>query len=326
MKALSLWQPWATLMAAGYKRIETRSWAPRGLRAGDLVAIHAAKRWTDDEHDLCLYDPFFRRYLMLAQRRGLWGFEQPPLGCVVGIARFEVALPTQVIRPQSYRAWWPAEKRPIRHWITDAEYAFGNYGDGRFGWVFSAVRPIQPIPLRGERNLFEWMPSVNAVVYLEASNTVNATTGHVATHVTDHVIADALMSPTQAQPTRVVHVRRGEFDPANPNHVYIGRPMPRYPELRARGWGNPYKDGLDTSEGRQSAIDRYRVWILDQPKLLARLPELRGKVLGCWCALVDGLPGNLYGRVCHGEVLAALADRAMTQTDSDFGGGEQRQR
>lgn len=41
MKALSLWQPWATLMAERYKRIETRSW-PTKYR-GEL-AIHAAKK------------------------------------------------------------------------------------------------------------------------------------------------------------------------------------------------------------------------------------------------------------------------------------------
>ena len=46
MKAISLSQPHATLIAAGYTRIETRSWDPHGLREGPLVAIHAAKHWT----------------------------------------------------------------------------------------------------------------------------------------------------------------------------------------------------------------------------------------------------------------------------------------
>lgn len=41
MKALSLWQPWATLIANGAKQIETRSWSTsyRGP-----ILIHAAKR------------------------------------------------------------------------------------------------------------------------------------------------------------------------------------------------------------------------------------------------------------------------------------------
>lgn len=98
--------------------------------------------------------------------------------------------------------------------------------------------------------------------------------------------------------TRVVHCRRDAFD------IYCGRPMPRYPDLRSVGWGNPFR----TDDGRLGAISRYRNWVLKQPRLIARLPELRGKALGCWCAPKGGLPGNLHGQCCHGEVLAALAD------------------
>lgn len=45
MKAISLWQPWASLVAVGVKTIETRSWpAPKAL-IGERLAIHAtAKR------------------------------------------------------------------------------------------------------------------------------------------------------------------------------------------------------------------------------------------------------------------------------------------
>ena len=42
MPALTLWQPWASLIAIGAKSIETRSWpAPAGL-VGERIAIHAA--------------------------------------------------------------------------------------------------------------------------------------------------------------------------------------------------------------------------------------------------------------------------------------------
>lgn len=44
MRAISLWQPWASAIALGSKRIETRSWSTsyRGP-----LAIHAAKSWTN---------------------------------------------------------------------------------------------------------------------------------------------------------------------------------------------------------------------------------------------------------------------------------------
>jgi uncharacterized protein DUF4326 len=110
--------------------------------------------------------------------------------------------------------------------------------------------------------------------------------------------------PVYMPPTMVTHVRRDAFD------IYIGRPMARYPDLKAVGWGNPFKPaksgpGVDAIS---DAIAAYREWLLKTPALLERLPELRGKVLGCWCAPKGGLPGNLHGTVCHGEVLAWLAD------------------
>lgn len=43
--ALTVWQPWASLVAVGANRYETRSWpAPQTLQPGDLLAIHAAAR------------------------------------------------------------------------------------------------------------------------------------------------------------------------------------------------------------------------------------------------------------------------------------------
>ena len=40
MKAITIWQPWASLLVSGRKRYETRSWATsyRGP-----IAIHAAR-------------------------------------------------------------------------------------------------------------------------------------------------------------------------------------------------------------------------------------------------------------------------------------------
>jgi hypothetical protein len=87
---------------------------------------------------------------------------------------------------------------------------------------------------------------------------------------------------------RVVHNKREAFD------VYIGRPSK---------WGNPFshKDGTLAEfrvGSRDEAVDAYRDWIATQPDLLVDLPELRGKVLGCWCAPLR----------CHGDVLVELAN------------------
>ena len=79
----------------------------------------------------------------------------------------------------------------------------------------------------------------------------------------------------------VVHCKRAAHD------VYIGRPSK---------WGNPFVIGRDGT--REEVIARYEAWLLEQPELLAALPELEGKTLGCWCA----------PRPCHGDVLARLAN------------------
>jgi len=41
MKAITLWQPWASLLATEAKQYETRSWA---TKYRGLIAIHAAKK------------------------------------------------------------------------------------------------------------------------------------------------------------------------------------------------------------------------------------------------------------------------------------------
>lgn len=87
---------------------------------------------------------------------------------------------------------------------------------------------------------------------------------------------------------RVVNILHGEeYD------VYIGRANRSY-NLPASPWANPYLNGVDGD--RETVLDKYEQYVRSRPDLLARLPELEGKTLGCWC-----LP-----EMCHGHVLARL--------------------
>jgi len=90
------------------------------------------------------------------------------------------------------------------------------------------------------------------------------------------------MSDSETQPhgPRVVHCKREPFD------VYIGRPSK---------WGNPFVLGQDGT--REQVVALYRRG-LECSELLDDLHELRGKVLGCWCA----------PRPCHGDVLVEMAN------------------
>jgi hypothetical protein len=88
----------------------------------------------------------------------------------------------------------------------------------------------------------------------------------------------------------VVHCRKKPYD------TYIGRAVPRS-GFKASIWANLFKLGKDGT--RDEIIAKYRAWLFTQPDLMARLPELKGKVLGCWCA----------PEACHGDILAELANR-----------------
>ena len=129
MKAISLWQPWASLVAMNLKRFETRSWSTsyRGE-----IAIHAAKRWTKEEQRWAkLFTDQYDCPLPV----------EPPLGAMLCICRL-----THIGR---------AEEVATR--ISAMEHRMGNYEAGRFAWRLEVVEVFDtPIPTKGEQGLFNW--------------------------------------------------------------------------------------------------------------------------------------------------------------------------
>src|SRR4051812_43017813 len=80
MKALSVWQPWASLIMSGHKRIETRSWpAPYSIR-GQRIAIAATKTILRDQRRAAA-DAAFREHY---DATGLAPIDDLPLGCILG--------------------------------------------------------------------------------------------------------------------------------------------------------------------------------------------------------------------------------------------------
>ena len=94
---------------------------------------------------------------------------------------------------------------------------------------------------------------------------------------------------------RVVNLRHEELGDA----VYVGRVSPRR-GLAGSAFGNPFAEGRHGT--RAEVIEKYREWIFTRPELLARLHELRGRVLACWCS----------PEACHADVLAELVDADET--------------
>ena len=99
----------------------------------------------------------------------------------------------------------------------------------------------------------------------------------------------------------VINIKSGE-----PYDEYIGHQTPPFMSPRRKYlprsiWRNPFnralRDGLIT---RQEALEHYLAHVLSSPDLMARLPELEGKVLACWCK----------PKACHGDVLVRLLESA----------------
>jgi hypothetical protein len=107
------------------------------------------------------------------------------------------------------------------------------------------------------------------------------------------------LNKTRSEPA-VLNIRDCPSRQAPDGAVYIGRTVSRM-GLSGSKWGNPFKPTKQgDAEAHAVAVALYRRWLCGQPKLLAALPELRGRDLVCWCA---PLP-------CHGDVLLELANAA----------------
>lgn len=134
VKCISLWQPWASLIALGAKTIETRSWPTN--HCGPM-AIHASKRFGPEERDICLEEPFYSALeSMFNHTRGVF---EVPLGAILCIVDLQECLRFV----EGYR--------PPRR-----EQDFGDFGPGRYGWQMKLVRKLEtPVPFKGSQGFFE---------------------------------------------------------------------------------------------------------------------------------------------------------------------------
>ena len=149
MKAISLTQPWATLVAQGAKRIETRSWKTN--YRGPL-AIHASKNLPGWVADAVRSEPQFAAALgnLFDPKSRTLG--DLPRGCVVATCQL---VAVYFISCESV-GWYVSGDYPI----TAQERSFGDYTPGRYAWLLSDVKPMRvPIPATGQLGLWEWEQS-----------------------------------------------------------------------------------------------------------------------------------------------------------------------
>lgn len=159
MKALSLWEPWASLVAIGAKKIETRSWETRHR---GWLAIHASKTWRYDSEEQCRREPFARTLRQHGYEPNTaiwrqWG-SVLPLGCIIAVAYLDRCF--EFTQNVTYE--FPDGCRIV---LAEPELSFGDFAPGRFGWVFPHVyRLATPVPCRGHQSLFDLPADIEAQV------------------------------------------------------------------------------------------------------------------------------------------------------------------
>ena len=151
MRAITLHQPWASLIAGGYKTTETRGWpAPESL-VGSRIAIHAAKRTS-------------RPSEWNAQVGDIASGLEFPLGAIVATARLDGCVrvlsggfASLEVKADPGRVWVvdrSGEERSDAYRMDSDPY--GGYSEGRWIWLLSGVRPVNPpIEARGRQGMWK---------------------------------------------------------------------------------------------------------------------------------------------------------------------------
>jgi len=149
MKAITILQPWASLVALGEKKFETRSW-PTNYRGP--ILIHAGKKTfnTDSYLDRELY-PF-------AEALGLpdyFSFDKLPYGSIIAVADLVNCL--KIVSRVKVSGNQFFARLENEQEITRNELYFGNYEVGRYAWQLENVhRLADPIPAKGMQRIWNF--------------------------------------------------------------------------------------------------------------------------------------------------------------------------
>jgi hypothetical protein len=140
VKALTIHQPWASLIAHGYKHVETRSWPT--THRGPL-AIHAGRRSFAEGYDVV--EPRLKHARDDKAMEALFDLYRSsfPLGAIVAVANVTDCVQVEHDADMTIQ-------------LSAVEHALGDYTPRRYAWVLEDVRAIDPpLACRGAQGLWD---------------------------------------------------------------------------------------------------------------------------------------------------------------------------
>ncbi len=169
MKALTIRQPWATLIALGVKTIETRSWRAPVSLIGQRIAIHAGSHrplLADVGDWSTFYSPDRECFIMREHPDGRCA--DLPFGAIVATATLTDYLPmvdtdhrghhlrSLLICPSGlFRS--DRSSQDDDYDLTD-QLPYGWFAPGRWAWMLDDIKLCDLVPAKGKQGVWEWLP------------------------------------------------------------------------------------------------------------------------------------------------------------------------
>lgn len=160
-RALTLHQPWASLIAVGAKMIETRAWIPSPEVLHRRLAIHAGSRIPPYARAIFRDDDALLRPLAGSFS---WSFPDRaerqlqtdlPLGAVVAVVTVAGWVATNDIIWRKRGAPWTVDQRGVV--VREDQRQFGDFSPGRYAWLLDELEVVDPpVPASGNQGFWTW--------------------------------------------------------------------------------------------------------------------------------------------------------------------------
>jgi activating signal cointegrator 1 len=149
-KVLTLWEPWASLLVFGSKKIETRPKPTSWTSEKGVYLIHSAKKWSKEQNAICRKEPF-KTEISNMPACGVIG-EEFALGYIIG--SIEVIECKPIWEVNSGIALIGPDNKDIL--ITGNELEFGDYREGRYAWICQNPKILEtPIPYKNGQGYYQ---------------------------------------------------------------------------------------------------------------------------------------------------------------------------